>query len=388
MSMSRSTSIFFISLLAIPLTYFVNNASFSYEPTQLFLIGVGALLGVCLLAYLAIRNGQAIDPILYVFILCMFSSVCDLIIGLENDGVITGFFSQYLKYGEPYLKTAYGTMICYWDGTAHYLCMIMMMAAQAWNQSFRNVGLYWAGSIGHSMVVLIPGSVIGVHGIKWSILLNTPYMVIPFYCAVRFLKERPVSTITAIQAEEYQKSLWRRPHDIVLVFLLGISVIVVSLRSFAVMGGQYGWMVNYMDNYEPYMKDPAMYPKVQMIVYLYYFVPYYMAAICGLIWPGQEWMPDWALLHAGAAAQAQVAHIGASLQWRTPYDLRVPRSQHVRIVFWSLNLFLLLVPQLLAYRCQTAPDFFKRIVDYGRRMSRRGSALPSPYRYQAASKQE
>lgn len=42
---------------------------------------------------------------------------------------------------------------------------------------------------------------------------------------------------------------------------------------------------------------------LQMLVYMVYFVPFYACAIHGLLNPGQTWLPDWALLYAGAAAQ-------------------------------------------------------------------------------------
>jgi hypothetical protein len=54
---------------------------------------------------------------------CIFSftAVVDLFIGLELDGFVKGFMEFYLREGEPYLRSSYGTSINWWDGTGHFL---------------------------------------------------------------------------------------------------------------------------------------------------------------------------------------------------------------------------------------------------------------------------
>jgi hypothetical protein len=56
----------------------------------------------------------------------MFSSVVDLLLGLEMDGIVRGLISIYLKYGKPYLMSAWGAVVCYWDGTVFLTCYIIM----------------------------------------------------------------------------------------------------------------------------------------------------------------------------------------------------------------------------------------------------------------------
>ena len=56
--------------------------------------------------------------------------------------------------------------------------------------------------------------------------------------------------------------------------------------------------------------------------------------------------------------QGQFSHIGASFHYRTPFSFRVPQHSYSRLFFWLVNGSLLIVPQILAYRCLSYPSFF------------------------------
>ena len=64
--------------------------------------------------------------------LFMFSSAVNLLVAFENDDIIADFVTFFLRDGEPQLKTAHGTMMCYWDGLVHYGIWLMILAAVSW----------------------------------------------------------------------------------------------------------------------------------------------------------------------------------------------------------------------------------------------------------------
>ncbi|KAJ3594011.1 hypothetical protein NHX12_006343 [Muraenolepis orangiensis] len=201
------------------------------------------------------------DPLFYVYAVYASLSVVNLIIGLEQDNVIDGFMTFYLKEAEPHVNTAHGHMISYWDGCVHYLMYLLMVAAITWGY--------------------------------------TAHVVLDCSCE---------------------------------------------------------WCQEYAQTYEPYLKDPSAYPKIQMLVGMLYSGPYYIMTLYGLVVPGCEWMPDLTLLHSGALAQAQFSHIGASLHTRTPFSYRVPATG--QLVFLLINLLYGLLPQALCYRCTARPELF------------------------------
>ncbi|KAE8632606.1 hypothetical protein XENTR_v10001598 [Xenopus tropicalis] len=311
---------FLLSLTALPVSYVVNSLSVVSDPTSIAGIGAFVLLALLVLLFLFLQKSPPKDPLFYVFAIFSFTSVIDLIIWLEEGGYISGFMEFYMKEGEPYLRTAHGLLICLWDGTVHYILYLLMLAAIARGKNYKAVGLFWLGSLCISMLIFLPGNVIGKYGteIRPAFLLNVPYVALPVWAGLRIFRGRhSLPKISPERVEEvHSQGIHQRPLDIALiVYLLG-AIIFTLFRGLLVLDCPSDSCFTYIYQYEPYLKDPVAYPKVQ----------------------------------------AQFAHMGSSLYHRTPYTYRVPRDAWW--VFMISNSLYTLGLQLLAYRCLRNPAFF------------------------------
>ncbi|XP_063084120.1 transmembrane 6 superfamily member 2 isoform X2 [Cavia porcellus] len=321
----------------------------------------GLILGLLFVSIYSLSRGEiTYDPLYAVFAVLAFTSVVDLVIALEEDGYVEGFTEFYTREAEPYLRTAHGIFICYWDGTVHYLLYLAMAGAICHRKQYRNLGLYWLGSFTMSTLVFLSGNVLGKYSseIRPAFLLVIPYMLLPCWAGLRIFSQprAPSYSPANLVQEEQRKGLLQRPADLALVVYLILAVSFTLFRGLVVLDCPTDSCFVYIYQYEPYLRDPVAYPKVQMLMYLFYGLPFYGLATYALLFPGCSWLPDWALVFAGAIGQAQFSHMGASSHLRTPFTYRVPEDSWA-CVFLS-NLFYALGPHLLAYRCLLRPTFF------------------------------
>nr|XP_020489647.1 transmembrane 6 superfamily member 2 [Labrus bergylta] len=360
-------SVFLLSLLAPVVLYTINNISALQETLPILGMGLVVLGSVLLLLLLAVGHQTKVDPLFYAFAEFSFTCVVGLTNALEQDRFISGFMGFYLKMGEPHLSTAYAVMMSYWEGIFHYLLFLIIIRRMFNGKSYRSLGLLWAGSSIAHQIVLIPGVVIGKYGsnIKPAFWRNIPFFVAPFWAAsVLFSRPREMPIIPAdkILAEQ-RKSLLRRPVDLLLSLLSLGAMAFTVFRGFVVLDCPLDACFTYIYQYEPYLKDPVGFPRVMMLAYLFYALPLLIAFFYGLRTPGCSWMLDWTIFFAGAIAQTQWCHIGASLHSRTPFTYRVPADKWWPVI--TLNVLLAAVPILLAVRCHTIPAFFMKPVPKG-----------------------
>ncbi|KAK2895370.1 transmembrane 6 superfamily member 2 isoform X2 [Channa argus] len=359
-------TVFLLSLLAPGVLYTINNIPALQEPLPILGMAMVVLGSGILLLSLAVGNVK-VDPLFYVFAVLSFSSMVALTNALEQDGFISGFMSFYVKIGEPHLSTAYAVMMSYWEGIVHFVLFLCIIHHMFRGKSYRSLGLLWAGSSIAHQIVLISGVVIGKYGsnIRPAFLRNIPFFLVPFWASfLLFSRPRGMPVITADKiVAEQNKSLLSRPVDLLLSLLLVGAMAFSVFRGFVVLDCPLDMSFTYIYQYEPYLKDPVGFPRIMMLMYLFYALPLLAFLIYGLKIPGCSWMLDWTIFFAGAMTQTQWCHIGASLHSRTPFTYRVPADKWWPVI--TLNVLLAAAPALLVLRCHANPAYFMKPVPKG-----------------------
>lgn len=335
----------FISLLAIPTMYLLSTSQTVEESVNVFLYGtIVCFVALPILYYLLIlRNLKNYKGSFYLFLFTIFSFSCvvDFILALTSDGFINfGLF--YLSNGETYLNTSHGAFINYWDAIVHYILYIYLIYCMVEGINYRYVGLFWFGSIWNSLIVLLIGSTVGQHStnLQWSYLLNVPYVFVPMI----FLKQ-------TLSMRDNHKEIVRNSFSsqvINFIFaLLYIPLILFSIfRTMAVLDSKWIYLKWWVKHVEPYLMDPNAFPKLQIITYFFYLIPYLTVSI--FHWNNNSWLIDFSAIVAGGVCQGQFSYIGGAnhILPIAPERTWVPVPEEGMLLFWIFNIGLILLPLL------------------------------------------
>uniref|UniRef100_A0A673GQ43 Zgc:85843 n=1 Tax=Sinocyclocheilus rhinocerous TaxID=307959 RepID=A0A673GQ43_9TELE len=274
------------------------------------------LTTIFLLANLSVKSTKSTDPLFYVFAVFSFTSVVSITNALH-----------------------------YWDGVLHYGLLLIMVHRMTAGKPFRSLALVWAGSMIASQIVLITGIVVGKYGKNFlpAFWRNAPSLVLPIWAVAKlFNRPRELSIIPADKVEvEQKKTLLSRPTDLLLTLGLIGSIIFTVFRGFVVLECSLDFCFTYIFQYEPYMKDSVGFPKVTMLVFLFYVLPLLTACVYGLHAPGCTWMLDWTLVLAGAVAQVHIQQ-----------PLKLLSTKLLKIIFILDWLLLAVNHSVTAFRCQ------------------------------------
>ena len=230
-----------ISLLAIPVCYLLSFTTQMDEPFWVFVAGVViCFTGIPIIVWLFLVGNlpKSAKQNIYFYVFCVFSftAIVDLLIGLTLDGYIDTLLF-YLNNGEPYLKSPHGCMINYWDGTIHFALYIAMTFRIASSKSFRSLGFFWFGSIMNSMIVFLPGNVLGPwgHEVQLSYLLNIPYTFFPISFFILLLSQTKFNNNNRNNNSSYNFKVLLSCYfvfAIILIFAISFFILLLSQTKF------------------------------------------------------------------------------------------------------------------------------------------------------------
>uniref|UniRef100_A0A3Q3WB07 EXPERA domain-containing protein n=1 Tax=Mola mola TaxID=94237 RepID=A0A3Q3WB07_MOLML len=326
------------------------------RPLPILGMGMVVLGLVLLLVLLAVQKKTKVDPLFYVFAEFSFTCMVGLTNALEQDGFISGFMGFYLKMGEPHLSTAYAVMMSYWEGVFHFILFLTIL--HLLSQPGAAVGglLHRPSDRSH------PGGKYGSN-VRPAFWRNVPFFLVPFWAAAMLFsrpRQMPIVTADTISAAQ-KRSLLSRPVDLLLSLLLLGAAAFCVFRGFVVLDCPLDTCFTYIYQYEPYLKDPVGFPRVMMLVHLFYALPLLTVFVYGLIAPGCGWMLDWTIFFAGAMAQVTKHTPGATFFF--------PVEKWWPVI--TLNVLLAAVPTLLALRCHTSPAYFMKPIPKGQTTSKK-----------------
>jgi len=242
-------------------------------------------------------------------------------------------------------------------------------------RDYRWAGFMWVGSIMNSIIVFLPGSIIGKfgHELKESFFLNVPYALFPLVFAVReFRKPSPAKQLDQKGGRKVARK-WNLFSiiDFLLIAWLLFAIGLAFFRAFIVQGTPRSYSAWWVKNYEPILLDESKWPTLQVMTYVYFFVPFYICAVNSLLFPnGKTWFPDWTAIHMGAALQAQFSYIYPAVHQipiapsTYPNQTFVPVPKSGETVFWIINLSLVVMPILLFLRvCFVDQSYWAHLVE-------------------------
>nr|XP_004227050.3 transmembrane 6 superfamily member 1-like [Ciona intestinalis] len=291
------------------------------------------------------------------YVCCLFTwcTVTDLIFYLEVIGMVDGFIGFYLKNGEPYLDSSFGTVALLWDPLGNLIVYLIIIYRIDNNLDCRNAVLYFSGTLITSLFCLLVGGVSGTHGKQLypSTWLNVPYVVAPIYYLLEFVsKPRQFSkeTITKVSTE-YKIS------DILLSLGLFATFVFGIIRGLSAFGSPMYLANVYSKDFEPYLMDPSKFGAVWVIYFMIIGSILQISIVFGLFNPGSSWVLDLSIIYAAITIHGTFIHLIPQFCEGVLPKYHIPPGAQWLVVLG--NLFIPIVAVSVVIRCFKEQSYFK-----------------------------
>ena len=353
-----------ISLTSVPLVIFITDHDVFSDPLLLMVVGfsflafVGIIIKTLLPPKTNVKSEHSEGRGLLYYTCCVFmwASIADLTLQSRAFHLFgKGSNSRYFEHGEAYLKVPFGITTQFWNAIVHYVLFLKIIYEIDNNQDCRNTTLYWCGSIMTSQFVVLVGTLSGSFSdkLEYSAWMNVIFLALPAWVFYKFLV-KPI-TVKHLNKSKEISSIGTL-YDAILCMLLLVLSVFALMRGLGALGSRFPVIKWYVDNCEPYIKDPANFGSSWVLYTAIYGIPFQFCAIYGLIKPGCQWMLNLCVFYAAGMLQGTFTYLSYSWYPSAEKQYIIPQNQFYFVV--SINVLLVVTAHLLMHRCLTCSSFF------------------------------
>jgi len=353
-----------ISLTGAPLVLMVSNHDVLSQPLYLMIIGFSLLTAIALLFKMflspsALKFDKSLEGrglAYYTYCVFMFGCVADFTLQCCHNKLFTSLFTcgenSYLLNGEPYLQTQFGITTQFWNAIVNYFLQLLAIYQIDNHIDCRITTLYWCGSIITSQFVVLVGGLSGSFSntLEYAVWLNVIFIGLPLLIFCKFLGKPIVQPglITAgssksLSIKESKLNLFEK----VLSVLLVCSMCFNLIRGLGALGSRLPFIAYYVNNYEPYINEPAKFGSTWVLYTALYVIPFYVATLCNLSRPVLQWAVNLSIFFAAGLLQGTFVYLSYSWYPSSNPEFRI--SNDSMSVVLSANVFLVITAHLLMF---------------------------------------
>ena len=362
-----------ISLTSVPLVLTVNNHDISSQPIYLMMIGFGVLAVIAFLFMSFLRPSERNSAKslegrgLFFYTCCVFMWACvaDLTMQSCHGKLISCGEDTYIMSGEPYLQTPFGITTQLWNAVVNYFLQLLAIYQIDNQLDCRITALYWCGSIITSQFVVLIGTFSGSYSntLEYTVLMNVIFVGLPVWIFSRFLGKPIIHPIFMVAGSQKSSKLKESKNklnffDTIISFLLLSAMCFNLIRGLGALGSRFPIVAYYIDNYEPYIYEPARFGSTWALYTAVYIVPFYFATLYNLTKPLSQWTVNLSIFFAAGTLQGSFVYLSYSWYPSSNPKFRIPDNS-VSVVLVA-NILLVVTAHLLMFRNLKMCGFFTK----------------------------